>query len=64
MAVPKKRKSSSESGKHRSHYHITAPVHLESCPACGEVKARHEVCPSCGSYRGVQVVEKAEEPKE
>lgn len=57
MAVPKKRKSSAERDKHRSHDHLTAPVHLETCPTCGEVKARHRVCDHCGHYRGVKVIE-------
>jgi len=57
MAVPKKRKSSAEGGKHRSHYHLTAPVHLQTCPTCGEVKALHRVCANCGHYRGTKVTE-------
>jgi large subunit ribosomal protein L32 len=55
MPNPKRRHSRSRRDKRRTHYKH-APLTVESCPQCGEVKEPHRACPSCGFYRGRQVV--------
>jgi large subunit ribosomal protein L32 len=60
MAVPKKRTSSSARNMRRSHDALTANASTEVCPACGELKLRHQVCLHCGKYRGRKVIEPAE----
>ncbi len=71
MAVPKRRQSSSRSGKRRSHDALTPPNIPCSgfsrgtsgnrskkfiCPHCKQIKKPHTICHNCGYYRGRQVV--------
>jgi large subunit ribosomal protein L32 len=70
MAVPKRRQSSSRSGKRRSHDALKPPNVPRSdagsasgsrskkfiCPHCKQIKRPHTVCHNCGYYRGQQVI--------
>ena len=71
MAVPKRRQSSSRSGKRRSHDALKPPNVPCSdfaggtsgsrskkfvCPHCKQIKRPHTVCHNCGYYRGRQVI--------
>ncbi|MBA8823225.1 large subunit ribosomal protein L32 [Saccharopolyspora lacisalsi] len=60
MAVPKFKKSRSNTRKRRSQWKATAPT-LVKCSnrACREQKPPHIACPSCGQHAGRQVVEPA-----
>lgn len=61
MAVPKKRQSQRRRDTRRAnHDRATAPTIVE-CPNCNEPKLPHRVCPACGHYKGVEVIEMAEE---
>jgi large subunit ribosomal protein L32 len=55
MAVPKKKVSKSRRDMRRSHHRL-APVNLQECPNCGEMKRPHHVCGACGHYNGRQVL--------
>ena len=55
MAVPKKRKSHSATGKVRSHDALT-PKRWVTCPQCREPMKLHNVCGSCGFYRSREVI--------
>ncbi len=57
MAVPKRKKSRSNTHSRRSQWKTTAPT-LVTCSnrACGEMHLPHTVCPNCGQYDGRQVV--------
>lgn len=57
MAVPKRRKSRSNTRSRRSQWKTTAPT-LEPCSnrACGQPKPPHIACQECGQYDGVQVL--------
>ncbi|MFQ5686441.1 MAG: 50S ribosomal protein L32 [Candidatus Scalindua sp.] len=71
MALPKRRHSSSRSGKRRSHDALNSPNIPRSefakstsgnrskkfiCPHCKQIKKPHTVCHNCGYYRGKQVI--------
>ncbi|HEY9388255.1 MAG TPA: 50S ribosomal protein L32 [Mycobacteriales bacterium] len=58
MAVPKRRKSRSNTRSRRSQWKTTAPT-LAPCGnrACRELKLPHTACPACGQYDGAQVLE-------
>lgn len=60
MAVPKRKKSRSNTRKRRSQWKASTP-HLVQCSnrACKEFKPQHVACPTCGQYAGRQVVEPA-----
>jgi large subunit ribosomal protein L32 len=49
MAVPKKRKTSSQAKQKRSHDALVKIV-LAKCPKCGEAVLPHNVCDACGYY--------------
>lgn len=49
MGVPKKRKSHSKTRMGRAHLALK-PIHLGSCPRCGEMRRPHTVCANCGTY--------------
>lgn len=55
MAVPKKRKSHSRTGMHRSHHALKKPGFV-TCAQCGEPTKLHRVCNSCGYYRSKERV--------
>src|SRR6266571_4674963 len=56
MAVPKRRTSKRKKRARRTHYKA-APIALQPCPRCGDLKRPHRVCPTCGYYRDEQRVE-------
>ncbi len=49
MAVPKKRKTSSQGKQKRSHDAL-AKIQLAKCPKCGEAVLPHNACATCGFY--------------
>src|ERR1041385_192709 len=53
MAVPKRRTSKRKKRARRTHYKA-APIALQPCPRCGDLKRPHRVCPTCGYYRDEQ----------
>ena len=60
MAVPKKKISKQRKHKRRGEHKAVAAT-LVKCPRCGDPKIPHRVCPTCGTYRGVQVLEVADD---
>jgi large subunit ribosomal protein L32 len=60
MAVPTRRQSRTRGKKRRSHDALTlaSPV---TCPECGEPRMPHRACPACGSYKGLEVIQGAQE---
>src|SRR5207247_1998792 len=54
-AVPKRRTSKRKKRARRTHYKA-APIALQPCPRCGDLKRPHRVCPTCGYYRDEQRV--------
>lgn len=58
MAVPKKRTSKAKKGMRRSHDHVAKP-NVIFC-TCGEPTLPHRVCNSCGTYKGRQMLTKAD----
>ncbi|EPR33026.1 50S ribosomal protein L32 [Alkalidesulfovibrio alkalitolerans DSM 16529] len=57
MAVPKKRTSKSRKGMRRSHDQVAKPG-VVYC-SCGEPTLPHRICSSCGTYKGRQMLTKA-----
>ncbi len=57
MAVPKRKKSRSNTRSRRSQWKASVPT-LVACSnrACREMKPPHVACPNCGQYDGRQVV--------
>lgn len=55
MAEPKKRMTSSRSGKRRSHL-ILKTKKLALCPRCKNPILPHHVCPLCGYYKGSDIL--------
>ncbi|GAA3197021.1 50S ribosomal protein L32 [Actinocorallia longicatena] len=58
MAVPKRKKSRSNT-RHRRSSWKTQAVALVECPQCRDPKQPHIACPTCGVYNKRQVVETA-----
>lgn len=56
MAVPKRKKSRSNTRSRRSQWKAE-PVHLARCNRCRDMKLPHAVCPTCGTYNNRQVIE-------
>jgi len=56
MAEPKKRHTSSRSGKRRSHLALKS-IPLTTCPKCKAPVQSHRVCPLCGHYKGSDILE-------
>lgn len=55
MAVPKKRKTSSQGKQKRSHDALKN-IQLSKCPKCGEAVLPHTACGSCGYYGDLKVL--------
>src|SRR2546423_1186864 len=55
ITVPERRTSRRETRARRTHYKA-APIALQPCPRCGDLKRPHRVCPTCGYYRDEQRV--------
>jgi large subunit ribosomal protein L32 len=55
VAVPKRKKSRSNTRHRRSQWKATAP-NLVACPTCREPKVPHLACESCGTYNRRQVI--------
>lgn len=62
MAEPKKRLTSSRSGKRRSHLGLKAQ-NLAFCSHCHQATLPHRICPNCGYYKGVDVLKLEEKLK-
>ena len=62
MAEPKKRLTSTRSGKRRSHLAIKTKT-LSECPKCKDPLIPHRVCPNCGYYKGKDVLKLAQKAK-
>lgn len=60
MAHPKRKTSKTRRDKRRTHYKAAAPT-LMNCQHCGAAVLYHRVCMECGHYKGIKVIEKAEE---
>ena len=56
MAVPKRKKSRSNTKHRRSTWKAAPPPYAE-CPQCHQPMRPHTVCGNCGYYAGRQVVE-------
>ena len=64
MAVPKRRTSRTKRNTRRAnHDKIKAPA-LVACPNCGSPTRPHHACASCGTYKGRDVLPKADEAAE
>lgn len=62
MAEPKKRLTSSRSGKRRAHLALTSKK-LATCPKCKSAVSSHRICPNCGYYRNVDLLKLEEKSK-
>ncbi|MEO5874034.1 MAG: 50S ribosomal protein L32 [Streptosporangiaceae bacterium] len=58
MAVPKRKKSRSNTHHRRSQWKAQAAALVE-CPQCHDKKLPHIACATCGTYNRRQVVEAA-----
>lgn len=56
MAVPKKRKTSSQAKQKRSHDALTR-VNLVKCSKCGDLLLSHTACTVCGYYGDKKVLD-------
>jgi large subunit ribosomal protein L32 len=56
MAVPKKRKTSSQGKQKRSHDALTK-INLVKCSKCGELLQSHMACATCGYYGDKKVLD-------
>ena len=62
MAVPKRKVSKARRDKRRSNvWKLEAPTNLVKCSQCGEYNLAYRVCKNCGFYKGVEVVDVANE---
>ena len=60
MAVPKRKTSKARRDSRRaSTWKLDAP-NMTKCPKCGEMVLAHRVCPNCGSYKGEEIIAKAD----
>jgi large subunit ribosomal protein L32 len=55
VAVPKRRKSRSNTRSRRAQWKATLP-NLVACPNCREPHLPHTACPACGVYNRRQVL--------
>ncbi|MCW2937084.1 MAG: rpmF 2 [Actinomycetia bacterium] len=55
MAVPKRKKSRSNTRHRRSQWKTAVPT-LVACPQCREPKLPHIACSACGTYDRRQVI--------
>ena len=62
MAEPKKRLTSTRSGKRRSHLALEVQS-LSLCPKCKSKKLPHRICPNCGFYKGVDLLKLEEKAR-
>ncbi len=56
MAVPKRKRSRSNTRSQKSQWKAGTPTYAE-CPQCHQTKLPHLVCANCGYYGGRQIVE-------
>jgi len=56
MAVPKKRKTSSQAKQKRSHDALVK-MNLVKCGKCGELLQSHTACTTCGYYGDKKVLD-------
>ncbi len=62
MAEPKKRLTSTRSGKRRSHEFLQTKS-LALCPKCKNPVLPHRVCQTCGFYKGEDFLKLEEKAK-
>ncbi|GGQ33843.1 50S ribosomal protein L32 [Spirillospora sp. NPDC049024] len=55
MAVPKRKKSRSNTRHRRAQWKTAAP-NLVECPTCRDHKLPHTACATCGTYDRRQVI--------
>ncbi|HNE87764.1 MAG: 50S ribosomal protein L32 [Actinobacteria bacterium] len=56
MAVPKRKKSRSNTRSRRAQWKTSAPT-LTTCKQCGTQKPPHVACPDCGTYAKRRVLD-------
>jgi large subunit ribosomal protein L32 len=56
VAVPKRKKSRSNTRSRRSQWKTSAPT-LTTCKQCGTQKPPHVACPDCGTYAKRRVLD-------
>ncbi|MEI2643896.1 MAG: 50S ribosomal protein L32 [Candidatus Nanopelagicales bacterium] len=56
MAVPKRKKSRSNTRSRRAQWKTAAPT-LAACKQCGTPKPPHTACPECGTYAKRRVLD-------
>lgn len=56
MAVPKRKKSRSNTRARRSQWKTSATT-LATCKQCGTAKPPHTACPDCGTYAKRRVLD-------
>jgi large subunit ribosomal protein L32 len=57
MAVPKRKKSRSNTRHRKAQWLKTAAPTIATCPQCAQPTRPHTACRTCGTYRGRQVLE-------
>lgn len=57
MAVPKRKKSRSNTRHRKAQWFKTADPTITTCPQCKQPTRPHTACSTCGTYRGRQVLE-------
>ena len=62
MAEPKKRLTSTRSGKRRLHLKLKTK-NLAVCPKCKSPSLPHRACPNCGFYKGQDLLKLEEKAK-
>ena len=60
MAVPRNKKSKSNTRSRRSQHDKLKAGNVVRCQNCGEPKLPHRVCMYCGTYNGRQVLDVVE----
>jgi large subunit ribosomal protein L32 len=56
VAVPKRKKSRSNTRSRRAQWKTSAPT-LANCKQCGAPKPNHTACPECGTYAKRRVLD-------
>lgn len=59
MALPKQRHTTHRRDRARRELEMT-PTNTQSCKKCSSPVIPHRACPKCGTYRGRDVIKKAE----
>jgi large subunit ribosomal protein L32 len=59
--LPKRRISKTRQSRKRARYLRLKLPQMQPCPTCNTLHVAHTVCHNCGTYKGVQVVDVADE---